>query len=86
MLKKNNFILENLTCTSKIIKKRHTDDETPVVEIILDTVDGTCYIKSIGTNLQDNIVDFDEYKDFIYLVDEAYYELSAIGKWVVNKN
>lgn len=43
-----------------------------ICDIIFDQARLNCYIKTVGSNLQDYITSFDDYSDFVYLVDEAY--------------
>ena len=84
MLQKNDLFLDSAFIESgdikdiKIIKKAHTDGMIKIAEVHWDPADKSCYIKTIRDNLQNNIIDYEEFLDFIYLVDEAYYELESI--------
>ena len=51
------------------------DNQLPVSIAIIywDENAHSCYIRSVEENLQNYITTFERYKDFIYLVDEAYY-------------
>lgn len=83
MLQKNDLFLDSALIDSgdiKIIKKAHSDGMIKIAEIHWDPVDNSCYMRTIRDNLQNNIISYEEFLDFIYLVDEAFYELESIYK------
>jgi hypothetical protein len=51
-----------------------------VAKVLWDYYNEKPYIRSNGENLQTYVVDFDGYKDFIKLIDEAYFRTNANHK------
>lgn len=57
-------------------------DSAPVsiAEVLWSKKDRNCYIKTTGENFQNHVVLYDDFKDFIYMVDEAYYLINVVRK------
>lgn len=95
LIKKNDFILDHIKDSpiSKglLIKKIYDDSIEDIAYIYWSNRDDDCYIRTIKKNFQDNIVIYEDFQDFIYLVDEAYRVISLTNnrnwsKRVKNEN
>jgi len=54
-----------------VIKRKVADDFIPMAYVLPD-INNSYYIKTIGNSLQTFVATYEDYKDFIYIVDEAY--------------
>lgn len=58
-----------------------TDTEPERIAFVLwDDQKEECYIKTVGTKFQDWIISWDLFKEFVELVDEAYYRVKLAVK------
>ena len=79
LVKKNNFYLDrvenpDIRFNDKRLIGTTIDDENVVITYICwDEVKNTAFIRTNADNLQTYIVYEDQYKDFIYLIDEAFF-------------
>ena len=55
-----------------ILAIKTTDKIVPIAEICWDHTLNDAYIKTFGSRLQDYIVSYDDYVNFVKVVDEAY--------------
>lgn len=65
--------LLSLDTDSLLIKFTFETETVDIAEVKWDPNRKSCYIKTIDENFQDYITDWERFKDFIYLIDEAYY-------------
>lgn len=79
LVKKNNFYLDrvenpDIRFNDKLLIGTTIDDENVIIAYICwDEVKNTAFIRTNADNLQTYIVYEDQYKDFIYLIDEAFF-------------
>lgn len=64
---KERYITEGL-----ILSVKTTDEIVPIAEINWDPNINDAYIKTFGSKLQDYIVSYEDYVNFVRVVDEAY--------------
>ena len=79
LVKKNNFYLDrvenpDIRFNDKLLIGTTIDDENVIIAYICwDEAKNTAFIRTNADNLQTYIVYEDQYKDFIYLIDEAFF-------------
>ena len=79
LVKKNNFYLDrvenpDIRFNDKLLIGTTIDDENVIIAYVCwDEVKNTAFIRTNADNLQTYIVYEDQYKDFIYLIDEAFF-------------
>ena len=55
-----------------VLAVKETEAITPIAEILWDKDRNDAYIKTIDSRFQDYIVSYEDFIDFIRLIDEAY--------------
>ena len=79
LIKKNNFYLDrvenpDIRFNDKLLIGTTIDNENVIIEYVCwDEAKNTAFIRTKADNLQTYIVYEDQYKDFIYLIDEAFF-------------
>ena len=79
LVKKNNFYLDrvenpDIRFNDKLLIGTTIDDENVIIAYVCwDGAKNTAFIRTNADNLQTYIVYEDQYKDFIYLIDEAFF-------------
>lgn len=79
LVKKNNFYLDrvenpDIRFNDKLLIGTTIDDENVIIAYVCwDEAKNTAFIRTNADNLQTYIVYEDQYKDFIYLIDEAFF-------------
>ena len=79
LVKKNNFYLgrvknQDNRFNDKILMGTTIDNENVIIAYVCwDEAKNTAFIRTNADNLQTYIVYEDQYKDFIYLIDEAFF-------------
>ena len=79
LIKKNNFYLDrvenpDIRFNDKLLIGTTIDNEDIIIAYVCwDEVKNTAFIRTNADNLQTYIVYEDQYKDFIYLIDEAFF-------------
>ena len=84
LIRKNNFYLDKAENAEGkqyyIIHALYTDEDVIIAYISWNEEKQVSELKTEGENLQEYVVLYDQYQDFIYLVDEACYLLGALNK------
>ena len=79
LVKKNNFYLDrvenpDIRFNDKLLIGTTIDNENVIIAYVCwDEAKNTAFIRTNADNLQTYIVYEDQYKDFIYLIDEAFF-------------
>ena len=79
LIKKNNFYLDrvenpDIRFNDKLLIGTTIDNEDIIIAYVCwDEAKNTAFIRTNADNLQTYIVYEDQYKDFIYLIDEAFF-------------
>lgn len=79
LVKKNNFYLDrvenpDIRFNDKLLIGTIIDNENVIIAYVCwDEAKNTAFIRTNADNLQTYIVYEDQYKDFIYLIDEAFF-------------
>lgn len=77
LIKKNNFYLDrvgNPESNDKFLIGITIDTENVIIAYVCwDEAANTAFIRTVEDHLQTYIVYEDQYKDFIYLIDEAFF-------------
>ena len=79
LIKKNNFYLDrvenpDIRFNDKLLIGTTIDNENVIIAYVCwDEAKNTAFIRTNADNLQTYIVYEDQYKDFIYLIDEAFF-------------
>ena len=79
LVKKNNFYLDrvenpDIMFNDKLLIGTTIDNENVIIAYVCwDEAKNTAFIRTNADNLQTYIVYEDQYKDFIYLIDEAFF-------------
>ena len=79
LVKKNNFYLDrvenpDIRFNDKLLIGTTIDNENVIIAYVCwDEAKNTAFIRTNADNLQTYIVYEDQYKDFIYLTDEAFF-------------
>lgn len=79
LVKKNNFYLDrvenpDIRFNDKLLIGITIDNENVIIAYVCwDEAKNTAFIRTNADNLQTYIVYIDQYKDFIYLIDEAFF-------------
>lgn len=79
LVKKNNFYLDrvenpDIRFNDKLLIGATIDNDNVIIAYVCwDEAKNTAFIRTNADNLQTYIVYEDQYKDFIYLIDEAFF-------------
>ena len=79
LVKKNNFYLDrvenpDIRFNDKLLIGTTIDNENVIIAYVCwDEAKNTAFIRTNADNLQTYIVYEDQYKDFLYLIDEAFF-------------
>lgn len=79
LVKKNNFYLDrvenpDIRFNDKLLIGTTIDNENVIIAYVCwDEAKNIAFIRTNADNLQTYIVYIDQYKDFIYLIDEAFF-------------
>ena len=84
LVKKNNFYLDrvenpDIRFNDKLLIGTTIDNENVIIAYVCwDEAKNTAFIRTNADNLQTYIVYEDQYKDFIYLIDEAFFLIDLL--------